>query len=86
MISSYFVDLVSILLDVHSKLRKDGRIFMAVGSSKYAGIFIDVPRIIVELATRLALVLVDNSAIRSMRASAQQGGKKELRESLIVLA
>jgi len=86
MVSSYFCDLASILVEVHSKLRKNGRIFIAIGSSKYAGVLIDVPGILVELAKLAGLHIVDTAAIRSMRASAQQGGRKELSESLIVLA
>jgi len=86
MISSYFCDMASILAEIHSKLRRDGRIFMAVGSSKYEGILIDVPRILIELAIASGLNVVEGAAIRSMRASAQQGGRRELNESLIVLA
>ena len=86
MVSSYFCDMASILAQTHSKLRQDGRIFMAVGSSKYAGILVDVPGILTELAAASGLTVVDSSAIRSMRASAQQGGRRELSESVLVLA
>jgi hypothetical protein len=86
MVSSYFCDMASILAEIHSKLRQRGRIFMAVGSSKYEGVLVDVPAILIEIAIASGLQVVDSSAIRSMRASAQQGGRKELSESLIVLA
>jgi hypothetical protein len=86
MVSSYFCDIASILLDVHSKLRQSGRIFMAVGSSKYAGVLVDVPGILMEIAIASGLNIVDSAAIRSMRTSAQQGGKKELSESVIVFS
>jgi hypothetical protein len=86
MVSSYFCDMASILAEIHSKLRQNGRIFMAVGSSKYAGVLVDVPGILLDLATSSGLTVIDSAAIRSMRASAQQGGRQELSESLIVLA
>jgi hypothetical protein len=84
MVSSYFCDLALVLIDIHSKLRQNGRIFMAVGSSKYAGVFVDVPKITVELGTSAGLMLIDNDSIRSMRSSAQQGGRKELHESMLI--
>ena len=84
MVTSYFCDLLLVLLDVHSKLRSNGRMFIAVGSSKYAGVRIDVPKILVELGKKAGLTLVDNASIRSMRSSAQQGGRKELSESVLV--
>jgi hypothetical protein len=86
MVSSYFCDMATILAEIHSKLRQNGRIFVAVGSSKYAGILIDVPGILMELAVASGLNLVDNAAIRSMRASAQQGGRFELKETLLTLS
>ena len=84
MVTSYFCDLLLVLLDVQSKLRPNGRMFVAVGSSKYAGIRINVPKILSELGTKAGLTLVENASIRSMRSSAQQGGKKELRECVLV--
>jgi len=86
MVSSYFCDMASILMDVHSKLRRNGRIFIAVGSSKYGGVLIDVAGIRTELAIASGLNFVDSSAIRSMRSSAQQGGRRELSESIIVFS
>ena len=86
MVSSYFCDMASILAEIHSKLRPNGRIFMAVGSSKYAGVFVDVPKITIELATSASLTLIDNAPIRSMKSSAQQGGRKELRECVLVFS
>ena len=85
MVSSYFCDMASILAEVHSKLREHGRIFIAVGSSKYAGVLVDVPGILVELGALAGLHVVDTAAIRSMRSSAQHGGRKELKEAVIVL-
>jgi hypothetical protein len=86
MLSSYFCDIASVLAEIHSKLRQNGRIFMAIGSSKYKGVLVDVPSILIEIATASGLNVVDSAAIRSMRASAQQGGRKELSESVIVFS
>lgn len=86
MVSSYFCDMASILVEIHNKLRQNGRIFVAVGSSKYKGVLIDVPGILLEIATASGLNVVKSDAIRSMRSSAQQGGRKELNESVIVFS
>jgi hypothetical protein len=86
MVCAYFGDMATILQQVRSKLRKGGRAFLAVGNSKYAGVVIDTPKILAELAPAVGLRCVRSSSIRSMRASAQQGGREELHESLIVFA
>lgn len=86
MVSSYFCDMASILVEIHSKLRQDGRIFVAIGSSKYKGVLVDVPEILIEIATASGLNVVNSAAIRSIRSSAQQGGQKELSESVIVFS
>jgi hypothetical protein len=86
MVQAYFADMATILEKVRAKLRVGGRAFLAVGNSKYAGVVIDTPKILAELAPSLGLRCVSSKSIRSMRASAQQGGRKELHESLIVFS
>jgi hypothetical protein len=86
MVCAYFGDMVIILKQLRTKLRQGGRAFLAVGNSKYAGVIVDTAKILGELAPALGLRCVSSASMRSMRASAQQGGRAELHESLIVLA
>jgi hypothetical protein len=86
MVCAYFADMMLILRQVRAKLRHGGRAFLAVGNSKYAGIVVDTAKILAELGPVAGLTCVRSSPIRSMRASAQQGGRAELQESLMVFA
>ena len=86
MVRAYFGDMQVILRQIRAKLRRGGRAFLAVGNSKYAGVVVDTPKILAELAPSIGLRCVASSSIRSMRASAQQGGREELHESLIVFS
>jgi len=86
MVRAYFGDMAMILQQIRTKLRFGGRAFLAVGNSKYAGVVIDTAKILAELAPSVGLKCVSTSPIRSMRASAQQGGREELNESLIVFS
>jgi hypothetical protein len=86
MVAAYFGDMHTILRQVKRKLRRGGRAFLAVGNSKYAGVVVDTASILTELAPSVGFNFCRAEAIRSMRSSAQQGGRRELSESLIVLA
>jgi len=86
MVISYFEDMRLILADIHASLESDGRVFMAVGNSQYAGVRIDVPKILADISENLGFEVISSHAIRSMRTSAQQGGEHDLAESLVVLA
>jgi hypothetical protein len=86
MVCAYFGDMSTILGQLRTKLRRGGRAFLAVGNSKYAGVIVDTPKILAELAPAIGLRCIRSSPIRSMRASAQQGGRAELHESLMLFA
>jgi len=86
MVLAYFSDMQVILKEVRGKLNPGGKAFLAVGNSKYGGVMIDTAKILTELAPSVGFKLCRAEAMRSMRASAQQGGRAELNESLIVLA
>ena len=86
MVLAYFGDMEVILRSVRRKLHRGGKAFLAVGNSKYAGVVIDTATILSELAPNVGFRCCRTSAIRSMRSSAQQGGRFELSESLVVLA
>jgi hypothetical protein len=86
MICAYFADMRSILGKLKEKLARGGKAFLAVGNSRYGGITIDTETILKDLALDEGYVQASSQAIRSMRVSAQQGGRFELTEALITLS
>ncbi|CAI0702532.1 TPA: hypothetical protein ACSP7Z_002132 [Serratia fonticola] len=66
------------------RLVSRGEIWAVVGDSLYANIYIPVADILVELAPTCGFEVVRSEPFRSMRSSAQQGGRAELTESLVV--
>lgn len=85
MVGAYFAEMLEIMQSAALKLPRNGEIWLVVGDSRYAGVSIPVTTILSELATAAKLGIVLNEPFRSMRASAQQGGKRELDETLLVL-
>ena len=85
MVGSYFADLANIMWECRRMMSEDGRIAMVVGDSRYANVIVPVARILAELGTPMGLAVDRITALRPMRASAQQGGDHLLSEDLIVL-
>lgn len=56
-----------------------------VGGSLYNGALVPVADILKKLAQDMGFEWVKSEAFRSMRSSAQQGWRAELREALLVL-
>jgi len=86
MVLSYFDDMTKILRDIQSRLNPNGMVFLAVGNSMYGDVVVDTETILKEIADQLDYNTIESEPVRSMRSSAQQGGRKELTESLISLA
>ena len=86
MILGYFRDLEGILLQSHRLLTGRGKLLMVVGDSRYAGVLIDVPTILSELAKAIGFTKAQVFEVRKMRASAQQGGSHHLRECIVELS
>lgn len=86
MIGAYFADMGVVLKGCSKALSKGGEVWMVVGNSQYAGVSIEVDQILVELAPTWGLAFKKREPFRSMRASAQQGGKQQLAETLVILA
>lgn len=80
MIRAYFSDMVVVLEQARRLLSDRGRIVMVVGDSRYAGVKIDVARIITELVADTGLACTRRERLRHMRSSAQQGGRMALSE------
>ena len=85
MVTGYFADMTSILSGVRNCLNPDGELWMVVGDSRYAGIDVPVGDILGELAAANSFDILKCEPFRSMRSSPQQGGRRELAESLVVL-
>ena len=84
MIGAYFLDMAGIIDRLAGKLCRNGRIYMVIGDSRYAGVDVPVAKILSQLSPFSGLTTVSVEPIRSMRASPQQGGQKELGETLLV--
>ena len=86
MVVAYFDDMQKVLSNLFACLVGSGRAYAVVGDSRYHGVYVPVATIITELAIDIGFSKVSEEPFRSMRASPQQGGKKELKETLLVFA
>lgn len=86
MICAYFADMKIIMTKIKGKLKTDGKAFLAVGNSKYAGVIVDTETILKEIGLAHGYRRATSQPIRSMRASAQQGGRRELTEALLTFS
>lgn len=84
MVDGYFADIRNVMLALERRLVPHGEAWAVVGDSLYANIYIPVADILTELAPTCGFEVVRSEAFRSMRSSAQQGGRAELTESLVV--
>lgn len=84
MVDGYFADMRGVMTSLASRLNPQGEAWAVVGDSLYANTHIPVAKILAELAPVCGFEAVHVEAFRSMRSSAQQGGKEELAESLVV--
>lgn len=85
MIDAYFSDMLGVLNRINRRMASGGEAWMVVGDSQYAGVPVPVAQILGELASQNHWQLVHSTSIRHMRSSAQQGGSRDLPESLVVL-
>jgi hypothetical protein len=85
MIMAYFDDLRIVLSGLYRIMPGGASVMMVVGDSRYAEVTINVGAIATEVAASEGFQLVGSSPIRSMRSSAQQGGRFDLDETLVHL-
>ncbi|MFC3714320.1 hypothetical protein ACFOMD_17255 [Sphingoaurantiacus capsulatus] len=86
MVVAYFDDMHKIMTCLFKTLVKNGRVYAVVGDSRYNGVYVPVAKILTELAIVMGFSKISEEPFRSMRASPQQGGKKELKETLLVFS
>ena len=84
MIGFYFDDLCAIFKHLGRILKPGHHAVVVIGDSQYAGVHIDVGRILVESVASLGFRLTKSGEIRSMRNSSQHGGNFELSEHCLV--
>lgn len=85
MVLGYFEDMDAVMRALHAQMTIGGRMVMVVGDSRYANIHIDVASILRERAEAIGFSRISSGAIRSMRSSAQHGGRYDLPETCLVL-
>jgi hypothetical protein len=85
MIGAYFADLVQVLRRTRATLDDRGLCWIVVGDSRYGGVHVPTAEIVADLAPLLGWRIASFDAFRAMRSSAQQGGRNELSETLIVM-
>lgn len=85
MVQAYFQDMAIVLTKLRDRLAPNGKVIMVAGDSCYGDVRVDVGSILAEVGTELGYASVETRSMRSMRSSAQHGGRAELSESCIVL-
>ena len=85
MVGAYFADLMSIVGQIHRRLQIGGSAWLVVGDSRYGGKHISTGRIVVQLAHSAGWRIKGIEPFRPMQSSAQQGGRPQLTETLVVL-
>jgi hypothetical protein len=85
MVSAYFADMSKIIGGLAETMSDQADIMMVIGDSRYAGVSVDVAAICAEIAPAFGFKAKSSRPIRSMRASAQQGGDRVLSETLLHL-
>lgn len=86
MVAAYFCDLEAILIRSRELITERGKLLIVVGDSKYANIYINVARILNELARGVGFNHIQAHEVRKMRTSAQQGGNQQLKEWILELS
>ena len=83
MVGSYFSDIESILMESKRLLSPGGMVGIVIGDSRYANIKIDTAQITKEISDNLGLAFKEETTIRIMKSSAQQGWAKDLDETAL---
>lgn len=85
MVVGYFADLESVLVSLSRIVPNGGHVVIAVGDSQYGGVRVPTAKILAELGERIGYEVVEASEIRTMRTSAQHGGRFDLAETALRL-
>jgi hypothetical protein len=86
MVGAYFADLQGMMKTCAQLLPSKGQAWFVVGDSQYAGIHVQVAKILADLAPSAGLKVERTTPFRSMRVSPQQSGRHQLSEDLVVFS
>lgn len=86
MVGAYFADLQGLMRTCAQLLPSQGQAWFVVGDSQYAGIRVQVAKILADLAPAAGLKVERTTPFRSMRVSPQQSGRHMLSEDLVVFS
>ncbi len=86
MVGAYFADLQGLMRTCAQLLPSQGQAWFVVGDSQYAGIRVQVAKILADLAPTAGLKVERTTPFRSMRVSPQQSGRHMLSEDLVVFS
>lgn len=86
MVGAYFADLRGLMKTCAHLLPSNGQAWFVVGDSQYAGIHVQVAKILADLAPSVGLKVKRMTPFRSMRVSPQQSGRHQLSEDLVVFS
>ena len=86
MVGAYFSDLLCILDHLKRILTKGATAWIVVSDSRYRGIQVPVATVLQELVAHCGWKVIKREPVRSISTSAQQGGKKELSEQLLIIS
>lgn len=86
MVGAYFADLQSLMRTCATLLPPKGQAWFVVGDSQYAGIHVQVAKVLADLAPAAGLKVERMKPFRSMRVSPQQSGRHQLSEELVVFS
>jgi hypothetical protein len=85
MVGAYFAEMVAIFRSLFFQLRPRGRAYIVLGDSRYAKVTIPTAAILAEFAQQIGFTVLAADSFRSMRLAPQQGGRRELAETLLIL-
>ena len=85
MVGTYFSDLLCVFRHLNRILVDQGTAWIVVSDSRYRGIQIPVAMVLEELVKGRGWRILGREPVRTIATSAQQGGKKQLFEQLLIL-
>lgn len=86
MVGAYFADLQGLMRICATLLPPKGQAWFVVGDSQYAGVHVQVAKVLADLAPSTGLKVERMKPFRSMRVSPQQSGRQQLSEDLVVFS
>lgn len=68
MVRAYFADMKKVLSITRNKMTSEGRLVLDIGDSRFAGVHVDTPELLVQLAESVGWTLESNTTLRARTA------------------